>query len=108
MPVGEAAAVPAPEMAPLPPGTGLSGGESRAVALELYELYEVETGPYIDVYGFLAFCELLDPSLSPARARVLFVEGAGATEGKVGAEAFVEWMTRNHSSFLASWATAGL
>ena len=80
----------------------------RPVAEELYELYEVETGQFMEVYGFLAFCELLDPKMSPAQARLKFVEGAKAMDGKLSREGFVGFMLEHHKPFLASWATAGL
>ena len=52
------------------PGTGpapLPTEGMETVAQELYELYELENESFMDVYGFLAFCELLDPTLTPTQ-----------------------------------------
>jgi len=78
------------------------------VAQELYELYELEEEHFIDVYGFLAFCELMDPAITPTKARIMFVENARAVNGQLSPEAFCTWMCTEHVHFLHSWANAGL
>lgn len=79
----------------------------RNIAEELYELYELETDGWMDIYGFMAFCELMDPCISPAAAKHWYVNEAGAVNGRLGQELFVEWLVTHHLSFIEHWRNTG-
>jgi len=77
----------------------------EGAADELYQLYKLEGEDHVDVYGFLALYQLLDPTISTAEARTTF-ENEANQDAALPRDRFVEWILRHHSDFLANWRQA--